>query len=74
MSLFVCTNPHKLIENTAMTTGYWGNIGKPEKLCSECADGEWHGVFPKTRFDTKKWRYIDNSKTYVEKIHEKEST
>ena len=42
MSLFECERCH-CVENTA-TGSYWG---QEKKLCSECATGEWHGVFPK---------------------------
>lgn len=47
MSLFVCSQCG-VIENTALTTGYWWNHcnGLPV-LCSECKDGKWHGVFPR---------------------------
>lgn len=47
MSLFECTKCHA-VENTACTSGYWPLKfdGKPV-LCSECADGKWHGLFPK---------------------------
>lgn len=47
MSLFACTRCNA-VENTAVTLGYWSNLmdGEPV-LCSECADGKWHGLFPK---------------------------
>lgn len=46
MSLYECEECH-CVENTALGD-YWGAKldGKPVR-CSECADGEWHGQFPK---------------------------
>lgn len=39
-------------ENTATTSGYWWNhVNKQPVLCSECADGKWHGLFPKQSHD-----------------------
>lgn len=52
MSLFDCSKCG-VIENTACTSGSWGNLcSKPPKpmLCSECADGKWHGLFPRQMF------------------------
>ena len=47
MSLFVCSKC-SAVENTAGTSGYWFNKFKGKSvLCSECADGKWHGLFPK---------------------------
>src|SRR5688572_11584030 len=47
VSLFVCS-VCGVVENTACTTGYWANkVDKKPVLCSECADGKWHGQFPK---------------------------
>ncbi len=49
MSLFACSKCDA-VENTACTTGYWSHICRDEPipvLCSECADGKWHGLFPK---------------------------
>lgn len=47
MPLFECTKCGAM-DNTALTTGYWyaHSKGRPV-LCSECADGKWHGQFPK---------------------------
>jgi len=47
MSLFACTKC-SAVENTACTTGYWPHkMDDKPVLCSECADGKWHGLFPK---------------------------
>ncbi len=49
MSLFACTKC-SAVENTACTSGYHGHKCRAEPipvLCSECADGKWHGLFPK---------------------------
>lgn len=48
MSLFACSKCNA-VENTACSpVGYHQHKmeGKPV-LCSECADGVWHGLFPK---------------------------
>lgn len=47
MPLFECTQCHA-VENTACTSESWWHRanGNPMR-CSECADGEWHGLFPK---------------------------
>lgn len=42
MPLFECEKCH-CVENTA-TGAYWG---RDEKLCSECATGDWHKQFKK---------------------------
>jgi hypothetical protein len=42
MSLFMCEKCG-CVENTASGC-YWG---ADSKLCSECGDGKWHGIFPK---------------------------
>lgn len=42
MSLYQCQRCGAK-ENTALGS-YWN---RAEKLCSECATGEWHGKFPK---------------------------
>lgn len=46
MPLFTCTRC-QAVENTAL--GYYWNARREgrEPLCSECATGTWHGVFPK---------------------------
>lgn len=46
MPLFRC-HSCGAIDNTAVAA-YWPNVakGKPP-LCSECATGHWHGIFPK---------------------------
>lgn len=51
MSLFLCSRCGT-VENTGATSGYWANRGdgKPV-LCSECADGKWHGLFPKRQLN-----------------------
>lgn len=53
MSLFECSKCG-VIENTAVTSGSWSNLyGNPKKPmeCSECADGQWHGLFPRQSFE-----------------------
>ena len=42
MSLFQCEDCG-CRENTAVGS-YWG---KDKKLCSKCASGKWHGIFPR---------------------------
>ena len=72
MPLFVCSKCN-CIENTALC-GYWwrskewdddDNVIKEDpKLCSEC-DPQfkrgWHNLFPKQKFDPKKWHYEKDS-------------
>lgn len=47
MPLFECSQCH-CVENTACTNESWAAQveGKPMR-CSECAEGKWHGLFPK---------------------------
>lgn len=47
MPLFECSGCHA-VENTATTSKSWWerSNGRP-MFCSECADGKWHGLFPK---------------------------
>lgn len=47
MPLFKCSKCSAM-DNTATTSGYWWNKAQNlPVLCSECADGKWHGLFPK---------------------------
>jgi hypothetical protein len=48
MPLFKCANSEcNAVENTAVSP-YITQIMRGEKpLCSECATGKWHGIFPK---------------------------
>lgn len=47
--LFVCEGCQH-IENTA-SGEYWGRW---RRRCSKCATGEWHGQFPRERYDKAK--------------------
>ena len=51
MSLFVCEECG-VIENTAKGV-FWTRLGRDDKRarCSQCAFGEWHGVFPRQIYD-----------------------
>lgn len=44
MPLFKCTKCD-CVENTAVGQ-FWGQP-KDEVICSQCATGKWHGLFPK---------------------------
>lgn len=46
MSLFKCDGCG-VVENTALTTGYWCRGPGEPALCSQCVCGEWHGIFPR---------------------------
>lgn len=51
MSLFLCSKCG-CVENTALSKGvdgFWSRkvLKKLPPLCSECANGVWHGQFPK---------------------------
>ena len=59
MSLFQCEECGAR-ENTA-TGSYWG---KEQKLCSECATGEWHGKFPKIMLP--KGQFVTNKQGNLE--------
>lgn len=47
MPLFQCQQCG-CVENTA-TSHYWWRTHREKKppICSECEEGEWHGLFPK---------------------------
>ena len=47
MPLFNCSRCGA-IENTALGQYWWNRRKGLPVLCSECADGEWHGKFPKS--------------------------
>jgi hypothetical protein len=45
MSLFACTRCGG-VDNTALAPGYWTGA----RLCTACATGLWHGMFPRRRY------------------------
>jgi hypothetical protein len=47
MPLFIC-HRCKCVDNTA-ASDFWlrAREGTPERLCTECTTGKWHGRFPK---------------------------
>ena len=50
MPLFECSQCH-CIENTACSSEGWApEQDGQSRRCSECADGKWHGLFPKRPF------------------------
>jgi hypothetical protein len=64
MPLFECSKCG-IVENTAVTSGSWINkaSGKP-MLCSECADGKWHGLFPRQTVAER--GYVKNASGFLE--------
>lgn len=62
MSLFVCSNPEcESVDNTACAPGYWSAASSAHRkensrpiLCTFCSTGQWHGRFPRRRYDSRK--------------------
>ena len=65
MSLFRCKTCNA-IENTALTSGYWGG----DKRCSFCITGKWHGRFEKEVFDDS-WEYYNGEYVRRKEINQK---
>ena len=55
MALFICRKCDS-VENTAATKGYYGSFagGRRKALCSACFEGQWHGLFPREKYDPTK--------------------
>jgi hypothetical protein len=50
MPLFVCARCSSL-DNTA-TSGYWRRLTeRADLICTACATGSWHDLFPRRQYD-----------------------
>jgi len=64
MPLFECSQCHA-VENTACTSeSWWHRANSKPMRCSECADGKWHGMFPKKLVS--ETRYVTDAQGFLE--------
>jgi hypothetical protein len=63
MSLYECTRCHA-VENTGAAGYYARKLEGEPPLCSECATGEWHGLFPKRLVS--ETNYVTNASGFLE--------
>lgn len=64
MPLFECTECH-VVENTATTTESWYHKARGLPMrCSQCADGKWHGLFPRQLVSES--RYVTSAEGFLE--------